>query len=66
MGKLWYMQYRSIDGNWYDSGVFDNLEDAKRVYDGSRRKENYRIVQRVDKVVWPVDMAIDPASSGGA
>lgn len=66
MGKLWFLQYRSIDGHWYDSGAYDSFEAAKLVWDNSGRKENYRVIERTDKVVWPVDATIDPASQGGA
>ena len=63
--KLWYLQYRSVDGNWYDSGSFSDLETAKRVYEEIQtRKLYYRVVERTDKVVWPLEN--DPASMGGA
>jgi len=64
--KIWYLQYRSVDGNWYDSGSFSNLEDAKRVYGEYlvHRKLYYRVIERTDKVVWPID--IDPATQLGA
>lgn len=62
--KLWYLQYRSVDGNWYDSGSFSSLEGAKRIYEELARKSYHRVIERTDKVVWPVE--IDPATQLGA
>jgi hypothetical protein len=64
MEKVWYLQYKSIDGLWYDSGAYDTFEHAKAMYERSGRKENYRVIERIDKVVWPTP--VDPASMGGA
>jgi hypothetical protein len=61
---IWYLQYKSIDGQWYDSQPFGSLDEAKERYMASGRKENYRVVERTDKVVWPVES--DPAKEFGA
>jgi hypothetical protein len=62
--KIWVLQYKSIDGEWYDSGAFDSLANARHVWMNSGRRENYRVVERTDKVVLPVP--VDPASEAGA
>jgi hypothetical protein len=64
--KLWVLQYKSVDGNWYDSGAFSELDLAKDVWDKTSRPHNYRVVERSDKVVWPLDEKIDPAKELGA
>lgn len=68
--KYW-LQYRSVDLCWYDSSPYLTLEDAREAYDAclaNRPRGNYRIVERNDKIVWPIDPPtdIDPASQLGA
>lgn len=68
----YWTQYRSVDGKWYDNQAADTLDEAKRLYTYSVERRghggvvNYRVIERTDKVVWPVDTTIDPASQGGA
>lgn len=63
----WWLQYRSVDLQWYDSSPYLTLGEAISAYElclANRPRGNYRVVERSDKIVWPVE--IDPASQGGA
>jgi len=67
MVPRYWLQYRSVDLQWYDSSPYLTLEDAKEAYEtclANRPRGNYRIVERNDVIVWPRDF--DPASELGA
>jgi len=65
MEPKYWLQYRSVNLLWYDSSPYLTLDEAMDAYDiclANRPKGSYRVIERTDKVVWP----IDPASQGGA
>ena len=67
---MFWLQYRSIDGRWYDDSSFLEKETAiteykLRMTGRPEQRSLYQVVERTDKVVWPV-MTIDPASTAGA
>jgi hypothetical protein len=65
----WVLQKQSyVDHNhWYDQGYYIALKDAKEDYDArGERRVWFRIVERSDKVVWPVPVETDPAKELGA
>lgn len=67
MEPKWWLQYRSVDLQWYDSSPYLTLDEAKEAYDtclANRPRGNYRVVERTDVIVWPKD--IDPATQFGA
>lgn len=71
MEKVWVLQYRGTDGTWFDESGYalNGFEDAKLMYEslgrrGTRWQATHRIVERSDRVVWPVE--IDPASAFSA
>lgn len=66
----WVLQKQSYadPNHWYDQGYYIALEDAKADYEArdAEKRVWLRVVERSDRVVWPVDATIDPASQGGA
>jgi hypothetical protein len=66
---MFWLQYRSVDSKWYDDSSFTEKETAiaeykLRMTGRPESKSLYQVVERTDKVVWPV--AADPASFAGA
>lgn len=62
----WWLQYRSVDLCWYDSSPYLTLDEAIVAYDAclaNRPRGNYRIVERKNVVVWPLEI---DAIGGGA
>jgi hypothetical protein len=68
MKKLFWVQYQSVDKQWYDQAPAEDMATAIElcvVYQTRSPQVRYRAIDRTDKVIYP-DHEIDPAKELGA
>jgi hypothetical protein len=69
MKRLFYVQYQSVDKQWYDQAPTDDMATAIElcvVYQTRSPQVRYRAIERTDRVIYPPDQAIDPAKELGS